>query len=562
MLSFFGEETGNSTMSNIVTRKGPIGEDSKKHSDSPVKEMKKKMAANAEKEKQAAEKEKVEKSNTTAKQAEKANQSDKAERAHKKDKSADKAVDKTETRDKSVEKVGDKHKPTEKVAEKSDQKSTEKNVEKVEKKADKGDKKEKAEKKEGPIVQIEKTKEESKENGKADTPDKQKRDSSKAKQNGARVNGGGEPDGQSTVSSEDDDEDEDRLFPELSYEDEDVELFEPPTPEGPSRSYTRRSQVKASRTPETPRPASDKQTDKDYVPEEPKESLIVKLKEAPSDRKLRSSNSPKPQDKAEKAQDKNDDKNTESFEKTENVNDESKIENKPESEVAIEENEEEARKPDTNYSKSRVKVSPYRRSIRLADQTATSLQANYTGNNTTMEMDITESSLTFEEPSGVESPYLSGLRNIRGRRSYKPLKEMTLRNIGVNTSIRSTPGASISDTSRPTGTVVGRKRKPEATETNEEDSNRDSNESRGKRAKLLERLGGLARPFRFSSAASDRLCVESTAEIVGINTDLPLSAPVAAADTLDPESLKHATPLPARAPALPDAHRDKRCSIM
>ncbi|CAG9794650.1 unnamed protein product [Diatraea saccharalis] len=55
--------------------------------------------------------------------------------------------------------------------------------------------------------------------------------------------------------------------------------------------------------------------------------------------------------------------------------------------------------------------------------------ANYTGNNTTMEMDITESSFVSTETSFDDSSYLSGLRNIRGRRSYKPLKEMTLRHL-------------------------------------------------------------------------------------------------------------------------------------
>lgn len=57
-----------------------------------------------------------------------------------------------------------------------------------------------------------------------------------------------------TVSADSDDEllviddhqdDQDELFPELTYDDtSDVECFEPPTPENaPSRSLTRRSQV-------------------------------------------------------------------------------------------------------------------------------------------------------------------------------------------------------------------------------------------------------------------------------------------------------------------------------
>ncbi|XP_047525954.1 protein starmaker isoform X2 [Pieris napi] len=518
-------------MSNIVTRKGPIGDDSKKHADSPVKDMKKKMAVNAEKEKLAAEKEKLaaEKSaEKNTKAAEKSSQSDK-EKVSKKDKSVDKIVDKADAKDKSTDKIVEKkEKPTEKPVDKKDkptEKSTEKVVEKktdkVEKKeesAEKTDKKEPVEKKEAPVAQVEKTKEDAKENGKSETPDKKK--DSKAKQNGARVNG--EPvDG---VSSE---EEDDQMFPELAYEDSDIECFEPPTPEGPSRSYTRRSQSK--------------------------ETKLLKLKDDVSDRKLRSSDSPKRQDKTEKAEAKQDKNDSVCDKDDKNDN---KIDEKIEISIEVE-SEEGARKPDTNYSKSRVKVSPYRRSMRLtapADVTQTSLLANYTGNNTTMEMDITEPSLMIEEPSTSESPYLSGLRNIRGRRSYKPLKEMTLRNIGVNTSIRSTSSASVSET-RPTGTVVGRKRKPDAEEAQE------AHEARGKRARLLERLGGFTRPFRFTTSASERLCVESTAEIVGINTDLPLSAPVIAAETFDPESLKHSTSLPA-APAPAQAHRDKRCAIM
>ncbi|XP_022117887.2 protein starmaker isoform X2 [Pieris rapae] len=507
-------------MSNIVTRKGPIGDDSKKNTDSPVKDMKKKMAVNAEKEKLAAEK--------NAKAADKSSQSDK-DKGSKKDKSVDKIVDKADAKDKSSDKIVEKkEKPTEKPVDKKD-KPTEKSTEKVaEKKTDKAEKKEESlektdkkdkpvEKKEAPAAQVEKTKEDAKENGKAETPDKKK--DSKAKQNGARVNG--EPvDG---VSSE---EEDDQMFPELAYEDSDIECFEPPTPEGPSRSYTRRSQSK--------------------------ETKLLKLKDDVSDRKLRSSDSPRRQDKTEKAEPKQD-KNDSVCDK-DDKND-SKIDEKIEISIEVE-SEEGARKPDTNYSKSRVKVSPYRRSMRLiapADVTQTSLLANYTGNNTTMEMDITEPSM-IDEPSTAESPYLSGLRNIRGRRSYKPLKEMTLRNIGVNTSIRSTSSASVSET-RPTGTVVGRKRKPDAEEAQE------AHEARGKRARLLERLGGFTRPFRFTTSASERLCVESTAEIVGINTDLPLSAPVITTEAFDPESLKHSTSLPA-APAPTQSHRDKRCAIM
>lgn len=43
-------------------------------------------------------------------------------------------------------------------------------------------------------------------------------------------------------------------------------------------------------------------------------------------------------------------------------------------------------KSETNYSKSRVKVSPYRRSTRISEQFSTI--ANYSGNNSTQETDV------------------------------------------------------------------------------------------------------------------------------------------------------------------------------
>ncbi|XP_038219431.1 neurofilament heavy polypeptide isoform X3 [Zerene cesonia] len=484
-------------MSQKVTRKGPIAEDKeKRHADSPVKDMKKKVAANAEKEKQIAEKEKT------------------ADKASANDKQTEKATAKTEKnvkKDEAKEKVDKKDKPAEKIAEKAPEKRAD-NVEKKEKSVEKvADKKDKpTEKKEAVVAPTEKPKEESKENGKAEASDKGKKEppAKAAKQNGARLNGD--------------------------------------AAEGT---------VKASRTPETPRPASDKQADKDYVPDDPKESKLLKLKDdAPSDRKLRSSDSPKPQERKEKG-DAGKARETE----TGDAND-TRPDEKLDMEVTVEVETEdaEARKAGTNYSRSRVRVSPYRRARPPADTTQSSTLANYPGNNTTMEMDVTETSIVSEELPAAESPYLSGLRSIRGRRSYKRLGDVRAASpLRPNTSGMS----SIEQSSRPTGTVVGRKRKPEPPGPGAGPAEGAGPGSHGgpgegtKRARLLERLGGLARPFRFSA---ERVCVESTAEIVGINTDLPLTAPVA---TADPEAMKHvtSTPIQSRVTQQP---RDKRCSIM
>ncbi|XP_023944300.2 glutamic acid-rich protein isoform X3 [Bicyclus anynana] len=506
-------------MSQIVTRKGPIGEEKekdKRQTNSPVKEMKKKIAANAEKEKQAAEKntdksaqnekdKKVEKaSEKTDKTAEKSDKKDKLDKSiDKKDKS-EKSVDKKEKLDKSLDKKDKAEKSGDsKVAEKKE------NVVEKEKSTDK---KEVEDKKEDKSQDKEK-------DAKVETEDKSKKPETKVKENGAKVNG--EQNGDT---------------------------------------------VKATRTPETPRPASEKLADRDYVPDE---SKLLKLKDdvPASDRKLRSADSPKPHDKKEKSE-------TGAPESTDKVaipvvilEECSEVENKMEDtesnaeektereiEVVLEvENEDEGRvKADTNYSKSRVKVSPYRRSARLADNTNTSLLANYTGNNTTMEMDITETSSFLA--AEAESPYLSGLRSIRGRRSYKPLREMALRSIGADRSTRSTPGASVAEQpSRPTGTVVGRKRKPSR------DDAPPADEERGKRARLLERL---AKPFRM---ASTPLPARRAAEIVGINTDLPLSAPVASTETFDPEAIKAPGVIPVEppTPVNPHTERDsKRCVVM
>nr|XP_026494511.1 late embryogenesis abundant protein At3g53040-like isoform X1 [Vanessa tameamea] len=548
-------------MSQIVTRKGPKGEDKeKRQTDSPVKEMKKKIAANAEKEKQAAEKI-AEKSVQSDKKAEKSTEKvaeKPSERKEKSEKGLDKSIDKKDKAEKSTEKnestsdkkdttidktTDKKEKPSDKTTEKKE-KTSDKTTDKKEKHLDKKD------------AAVEKATDSKEKNGKMElSEEKAKKPETKAKENGAATNG--EQNGD-TVSSEDElqesDVERDEMFPELAYEDSDGETFEPPTPEGlPSRSYTRRSQVKAARTPETPRPASGRNGDRDYVPDD---SKLLKLKDdaLSTDRKLRSADSPKPQDKKmEKVQEgkKSESPKKDSLkavqeepskpdEKDQNATD-------VEIEVVVEiENEGERRvKADTNFSKSRVKVSPYRRAREPADA---SLLADYTGNNSTMEMDITESSL-----DAPESPYLSGLRTIRARRSYRVLQEVSLRS-ACRPSRNELAGGGASPAeqpSRPTGTVVGRKRRPEA----------EAEAARGKRPRLLERL---ARPFRAAPPPARR-----AAEIVGINTDLPLSAPVAAAAACDPEAIKpqpagaaHPAALPAALPAAVSDRDGRRCTVM
>ncbi|XP_039760516.1 titin homolog isoform X4 [Pararge aegeria] len=495
-------------MSQIVTRKGHVGEEKdKRQTDSPVKEMKKKIAANAEKEKQAAEKitEKSEKSvhhekeKKHEKASEKIDKPDKVvEKTDKKDK-LDKSIDKKDKLDKSVDKKDkldksvDKKDKLDKSLDKKDK--AEKSVDKkeAEKKEHAVEKEKTTEKR---VVEDKKAVEEKKEDKsnkdkdvKAETDEKSKKPEPKAKENGAKVNG--EQNGDT--------------------------------------------------------------------------SKLLKLKDdvPASDRKLRSADSPKPGN----ASDSSDkvlipvvvlDDINEAEKETSNADD--KMER--EIEVVVEvENEDEGRvKADTNFSKSRVKVSPYRRSTRLADNTNTSLLANYTGNNTTMEMDITETSSFISEEPSPDSPYLSGLRSIRGRRSYKPLREMALRNIGGARGARApaTGATSAEHPTRPTGTVVGRKRKPSHEEVVELASEAEE-AVRSKRARLLERL---AKPFRM---ASTPLPARRAAEIVGINTDLPLSAPVASADTFDPEAIKPpgATVAAPPTPSPAVAERDsKRCVVM
>ncbi|CAH2058994.1 unnamed protein product, partial [Iphiclides podalirius] len=605
-------------MSHMVTRKGPVGDDKdKRQTDSPVKEMKKKIAANAEKEKLAAEKH------------DKA--TDKSEKAveksgDKKDKSAEKHAEKgTEKKDKSAEKQGEKplekkdknaeknaEKNVEKPVEKKDKsvdkslekstekkdksvdKSLEKSTEKKDKSVDKSlekptdkkdkpsekvsDKKEKADKKEVP----DKTKEDVKaaeKSGKADKPEK-------AKLNGAAANG--------AASSSDDDElviveqpeDNDEMFPELAYDDNsDADGSE--GGDAAARSLTRRSQVKATRTPETPRPvsAAPHQRDTDHS----KEPKLLRLKEE-SDRWLRSSDSPKPPSEGEAPAAAPEAPGGGAPERQHALR-------APELLVEVERLEEGEARRDTRFSRSRVKVSPYRRSARLQDNAShTSLLANYTGNNTTMEMDITESSMASEgggSPPPSPSPddsYLSALRAIRGRRSYKPAHAHAQPHARAHAAYvqaqahahahaqAASAAASLSaatatagreGAARPTGTVVGRKRRPDAEGGAEGGAvgAEGAGAEAPKRARLLERL---ARPFR---AHSTPLPARRAAEIVGINTDLPLSAPVAAADSFDPETIKPtptptagATPTPTLGAAptpTPTADRDsKRCVVM
>ncbi|KAG6457840.1 hypothetical protein O3G_MSEX010521 [Manduca sexta] len=227
----------------LSTRKSAVNDEKdKRQTDSPVKETKKKMAVAVEKEKQAAEK--AEKAEKSEKQAEK--------NAEKKDKSADK---------------------NEAQAEKPPEDSS---------KGEKSGKTDKHDNKHKSKVH----------NGACDA----------LATNGADLrNGAPSPDDDDDALLVIDDEPRDELFPELAYDTSDTEC----EPDAPSRSLTRRDQVKSTRTPETPRPASDKQTDKEH--EENKESKVLKLKEdaQTSDRKLRSSDSPKRDSK--KAQEKKQD---------------------------------------------------------------------------------------------------------------------------------------------------------------------------------------------------------------------------------------------------------------
>ncbi|XP_013141775.1 PREDICTED: TRAF3-interacting protein 1-like [Papilio polytes] len=333
-------------MSQMVTRQGPVGEDiDKRQTASPVKEMKKKMAANAEKEKIAAEKhvdkpkdkhdEKTDKKDKkeTDKHADKA---EKKEKSHdKKDRSLDKSLDKKDKNaDKSIDKK-DKSEKKDKATEKKD-KSVEKKEKSVNTQVEKS-----TEKKETAIVTTVGPTEEStsaEKTVKQPTKDEDKQ-SDTVKQNGeaSRQNGKAS---NGTASESDDGEEElvivepdnDEMFPELAYDDtSDTE----PT-DVDIRSATRRSQVKVTRTPETPRPASVKQADKET--DDSKEMKLLKLKEdiMIPERRLRSSNSPKPSEK--RTLDKNSPKEMKKSEletKTEEVRAEEKQENAQKAEGTV-----------------------------------------------------------------------------------------------------------------------------------------------------------------------------------------------------------------------------------
>ncbi|XP_013165648.1 PREDICTED: zinc finger CCCH domain-containing protein 13-like isoform X1 [Papilio xuthus] len=596
-------------MSQMVTRQGPVGEDiDKRQTASPVKEMKKKMAANAEKEKIASEKhvdkqkdkhdDKADKKDKkeAEKHADKAEKKEKIDKSHdKKDKSLDKSVDKKDkSADKSIDKKekSDKSEKKEKTTEKKD-KSSDKKDKNIDKQVDKStEKKETAV--ERAVEQIEEGTSAEKTAKQPKDEDKQKSDTMKhngeaSRQNGKASNG--------TASESDDGEEElviveadnDEMFPELAYDDtSDTE----PT-DTDLRSVTRRSQAKVTRTPETPRPASVKQADKET--DDSKEMKLLKLKEdiLITDRRLRSANSPKPSDKRslDKDSPKKEIKKSEETKSLEESGSEDKQENIHKSEGTVTEMVIEVEniegvaggaggetRRDTRYSRSRVKVSPYRRSARLADNTATSILANYTGNNTTMEMDITESFADAEaaacDTSAPEDSYLAALRTIRARRSYRDLKPLSLTH-SFNTSQHSLATINARESNaRPTGTVVGRKRRPEAGEgMGESEGAAEAGGAVGagagegaKRPRLLERL---TRPFRTTSTP---LPARRAAEIVGINTDLPQSAPVAADDAFDPETIKptptatlaHAqtTPLVLPTPTMTSERDSKRCVVM
>ncbi|XP_047539640.1 methyl-CpG-binding domain-containing protein 10-like isoform X4 [Vanessa atalanta] len=479
-------------MSQIVTRKGPKGEDKeKRQTDSPVKEMKKKIAANAEKEKQAAEKN-AEKSVQSDKKAEKSTEKvaeKPSERKEKSEKGLDKSIDKKDKAEKSAEKnesTSDKKDTTiDKTTDKKE-KLSDKTTEKKEKSSDKTtDKKEKQSDKKDAAT--EKATDSKEKNGKMElSEEKAKKPETKAKENGAATNGEQNGDTSKLLKLKDDALSTDRKL----------------------------------RSADSPKP-QDKKIEKvqeGKKSESPKKDSLKAVQEEPS----------KPDEKDKNATD---------------VEIEVVVEIENEDERAEGGADERRVKADTNFSKSRVKVSPYRRAREPAD---VSLLANYTGNNTTMEMDITESSL-----DAPESPYLSGLRTIRARRSYRVLQEVSLRSAcrPSRNELAGSGAPPAEQPSRPTGTVVGRKRRPEA----------EAEAARGKRPRLLERL---ARPFRAAPPPARR-----AAEIVGINTDLPLSAPVASADAFDPEAIKPqpaGAPLPADAPLpSPASDRDgKRCIVM
>nr|XP_032523249.1 ankyrin repeat domain-containing protein 11-like isoform X4 [Danaus plexippus plexippus] len=485
-------------MSQIVTRKGPVGEDKdKRQTDSPVKDMKKKLAANAEKEKQAAEK------NAEKSQAEK---------------KIDKGAEKTQS-DKKGEKVSDKQ-PNEKKTDRAAEKQGEKKAEKIEKSAEKPDKKEKADKNTDKKDKTEKS---------ADKKDLEKKETEKVQEKKEKASD--KKDVALTEKAKEDSTAKEAGKPEAecskpkSKEPSNVPNVASVANATHSANVTNGANITNAANVSNVANVAGVSNGVNGDATNGDTSKVLKLKEDTplSDRKLRSSGSPKP-DKKKESPRKND---------TNVILEEAGDGTKP-GELHVD--NEERVKVDTNYSRSRVKVSPYRR---LHEDS--SLLAEYTGNNSTMEMDITESSWS-------EASYFSGLRTIRGRRSYKTYKDSHAR---THSSLADTasPGLSSEAPVRPTGTVVGRKRRPEG-----EGPGVEADSS--KRARLVDRL---TRPFRMATTA---IPVRSHSEIVGINTDLPLSAPVSS-ESFDPEALKCEAPAPR--PGLQAAHADKdgrRCVIV
>ncbi|CAH2985094.1 unnamed protein product [Chilo suppressalis] len=359
-----------------------------------------------------------------------------------------------------------------------------------------------------------------------------------------------------------------------------VEKKPEPEKKEDSNKDDKAAKAKVTRTPETPRPASQRNNE---PVDDSKDSKVLKLKEdVPStDRKLRSADSPKPDDKKQQqSKPEPAKKPQESQEKPQEVSKKS-LETPQKKEESVKKSPESQDK--AQESSKKMQDSPKKQ------QETSKQQGNETkekkegeekengddkvvvievveiddeGNNTTMEMDFTESSFsTTTDVSLDDSSYLGSLRNIRGRRSYKQLKEMTLRHVTEKQHRPNTSGSASEQPARPTGTVVGRKRKPDGDmETGVEPAASEA----GKRMRLFDRLTHSLRTTTLPALPARR-----NAEIVGINTDLPLTAPVASTETFDPETLKAtSTPTPSTNPdPIPvspiESDKDnKRCIVM
>ncbi|XP_077283922.1 uncharacterized protein LOC143909695 isoform X1 [Arctopsyche grandis] len=258
-------------------------------------------------------------------------------------------------------------------------------------------------------------------------------------------------------------QDNDELFPELIYDEtSDNECnFDSSSPDfSPvGRSVTRRSQAKVIPTPETPQMLNSKQ---DTVTEAPSSPVTEQISDN-SDRppsidtshdqtmplkekvlKMKEIYSLTPRDSPTSDSSSVDKKSKD----TDSVKDVEVGETKNEAVSTVVEVTNS--KTDTNYSKSRIKISPYRRSSRLSEQYSTI--ANYSGNNSTQDTDVIEditssgtdntpaldsmegsSTLNCSEESGQgeSKSYSESVRLIKGRKSYRPLRELSLRNLTV-----------------------------------------------------------------------------------------------------------------------------------